>query len=176
MSNLWREDPRLKGRFHPEHPDDLQVVVHDGGRRVTKATPEMVWVTVTGLEEEGVFTGVVINQPNQLKTVGEGMKIKFVAPGGKILLMVTDKYLQERKDWKIVPCNKCGCKDLFDAPSDLIKVLFPNIPQGSSMQKFTTFCGVCGGVLVVVASAVAAKEMLEQEAQAAKKKWWQFWK
>jgi hypothetical protein len=35
MDSRWRDDPLLKGRFHPDFPDDLQVVVHDGGPRLT---------------------------------------------------------------------------------------------------------------------------------------------
>src|SRR5215471_14876033 len=31
----WREHPLLKSRFHPEFPDDLQVIVHDGGPRLS---------------------------------------------------------------------------------------------------------------------------------------------
>ncbi len=39
----WRSDPLLEGRFHPEYPDDLQVIVHDGGPRLTKNAPELMW-------------------------------------------------------------------------------------------------------------------------------------
>ncbi len=45
MPNDWREHPKLKGRFHPDHPDDLQVIAHDGGARITGNAPEAVWVT-----------------------------------------------------------------------------------------------------------------------------------
>jgi hypothetical protein len=57
----WRTHPKLKGRFLPEHPDDLQVIVHDGGPRVTDKRPEAVWVTITGCDGD-VFTGRVLNQ------------------------------------------------------------------------------------------------------------------
>jgi len=36
--------------------------------------------------------------------------------------------------------------ELFDAPTDLIRVIFPNISAESEMQMFTSFCGLCGGV------------------------------
>ena len=59
--------------------------------------------------------------------------------------MVTPKYLGERSEWAVSPCNKCGLRYLFDAPSDLIKVIFPNLPPGSDIKMFTSFCGLCGG-------------------------------
>src|SRR5262245_29603588 len=42
----WRNDPDLAGRFHPRHPDHLQVIVHDGEPRRTKRGPEGCWVNV----------------------------------------------------------------------------------------------------------------------------------
>jgi hypothetical protein len=48
-STPWRALPALAGKFHPEHPDDLPVIVHDGGPRITRARPEAVWVRVTGM-------------------------------------------------------------------------------------------------------------------------------
>src|SRR5688572_7385786 len=75
----WRTHPKLKGRFLPEHPDDLQVIVHDGGPRITDRSPEAVWVTVTGCDRD-VFIGRVLNQPTQLRTVQQGQQIRFVMP------------------------------------------------------------------------------------------------
>ncbi len=49
----WRNHPTLESRFHPEHPDDLEVLVHDGGPRMTDCRPELVWVTVTGYDVFG---------------------------------------------------------------------------------------------------------------------------
>lgn len=48
----WRTDPALSGRFHPDYPDDLQVIVHDGGPRFTEKPPELIWVTVTAKDEK----------------------------------------------------------------------------------------------------------------------------
>jgi predicted nucleic-acid-binding Zn-ribbon protein len=173
MTHPWRDDPRLKGRFHPQAPDDLQVLVHDGGPRLTDRSPELVWVTVTG-GSDNVFVGRVLNQPQQLNSVQQGVSIKFVATTGEHLLKVTDKYLAERPHWIIQPCSQCGLNELFDAPSDLIRVIFPNIPADSSMGMFTTFCGVCGGVQVVQDVNVATTDL--QAAEPKFKKWWQFWK
>lgn len=115
----------------------------------------------------------MLNQPHQLKSITQGSEIKFTAPAGDHLLMVTDKYLLERADWIIQPCDKCGLDELFDAPSDLMRVIFPGIPAGAKTQMFTSFCGLCGGVQVV---QDADAEFEDQSAQSQPKKWWQFWK
>jgi hypothetical protein len=149
----WREHPKFKGRFLPDHPDDLQVLVHDGGPRITQKRPELVWVTVTGMEG-GVLRGLVLNQPYHLQTVSRGSEIRFVVPeGSEHPIMVTEKYLRERASWVIHPCRKCGLSELFDAPSDLIRVVFPNTPPGAEMRMFTAFCPLCGGMQGVESSS-----------------------
>jgi hypothetical protein len=35
MKTPWRDYPPLIGKFHPEAPDDLQVLMHNGGYRFT---------------------------------------------------------------------------------------------------------------------------------------------
>jgi len=161
----WRTHPALQGKLHPGQPDDLQVIVHDGGPRITSARPEAVWVTVTG-QEGDVFSGKVLNVPHQLKTVRQGQAIRFVVDAGSDrAVMVTDKYLAERPRWKIVGCGKCGLGELFDAPSDLIRVTFPDLPADAQLDAFTAFCGLCGGVQTIEAAPSAR----------AKKAWWKFW-
>jgi len=153
----------------------LQVLVHDGGPRLTDRRPELVWVRVTGGEGD-VFTGTVLNQPHQLVPGARGSAIRFLVPaGGEHPLLVTEKYLRERPDWEVaIPCNRCGLTELLDAPSDLLRVVFPNLPRDAVMSSFTAFCGVCGGTLVVSHKGAGG------EAPAAgpppPKKWWQFWK
>lgn len=147
----WRSDPRLLGRFHPDYPDDVQVIVHDGGPRITDRRPEGVWVRVIGCEGE-VFRGQVLNQPYQLEKVKQGDIIKFIVPeSGPYPILVRDQYLKEREDWTIYPCDKCGLGELFDPPSELMKIVFPSVygREDMVMESFTAFCGVCGGVLVV---------------------------
>lgn len=168
----WRAHPKLRGRFHPEHPDDLQVVVHDGGPRITDRQPEAVWVTVTGCDGE-IFRGLVLNQPSQLHTVQQSQEIRFVAAAGsEHLVLVTDKYLRERPAWTIHPCQKCGFSELLDAPSDLMHVIFPNIPPGAVIQSFTSFCPLCGGVQAI---ELAEEAELAQQPEPQRKSWWRFW-
>ena len=69
--------------------------------------------------------------------------------GGEYPVLVTDKYLIERPSWTIHPGKKCGFSELFDAPSDLILVVFPNIPADDVMEAFTSFCPLCGGIQVL---------------------------
>jgi hypothetical protein len=61
MANEWRQHPLLKGRFLPDYPDDLQVIVHDGGPKITSNEPEIVWVTVTAMDGD-VFHGRVFQR------------------------------------------------------------------------------------------------------------------
>ena len=167
MANEWREHAMLKGRFLPDHPDDLQVIVHDGGPQCSRKEPEIVWVTVTGMDGD-LFRGRVGNQPYTLQTVHGGDEIKFLMPGDAPAafrelaarrlgihpppvmgwlapILVTDKYLRERGAWVIYPCRQCGLSELFDAPSDLIAVLFPHSPTDAERSEFTAPCPNCGG-------------------------------
>jgi hypothetical protein len=171
----WRGHPKLRGRFHPEAPDDLQVLVHDGGPRLTDRRPELVWVRVTGGEGD-VFTGTVLNQPHQLVSVAQGSAIRFLVPeGGEHPLLVTEKYLRERPDWEVaVPCNRCGLTELFDAPSDLRRAVFPHLPKDFVQVAFTAFCGACGGTLLVKHKGAGGDAPAPEPPP--RKKWWQFWK
>jgi len=145
----WRRHPMLVGKFHPEYPDDLQVVVHDGGPRLSSTTSELVWVRAVSATDDH-FEGKVLNRPTQLRSVHQDDLIHFVVPaGGEHPLMVRDKALAERSKWKVTACDRCGLTELFDAPSDLLAKLFPNMPEGSVPVSFTAICGMCGGVQVV---------------------------
>jgi hypothetical protein len=173
----WREHARLKSLFHPDHPDDLQVFVHDGGPRFSRLPAEAVWVTVRGMDGD-VFRGRVLNQPHNLTCVQQGSEIKFVvADGAEFPVMVTDKYLRERNSWVIHSCRKCGFSELFDAPSDFIRVVFPNQPAGAQMSMFTAFCPLCGGVQVVESRSdpSAGSEEHTPTPPARKRPWWRFW-
>src|SRR4051812_32721851 len=104
----WRSHPSLRGKLHPQHPDDLQVLIHDGGPRVTNRKPELVWVSITAFD--GVlFRGRVLNAPKQLQSVRQGQPIAFLTSNGTShAVMVTEKYLGEKPQWRIHPCANCG--------------------------------------------------------------------
>jgi len=169
----WREHPALQRRFHPEHADDLQVIVHDGGPRISDRKPELVWVTLTASHGE-VFTGKILNRPSQLQTVNQGDEIHFIVPkDGKQPLRVTRKYLRERPDWIIHPCKNCGLSELFDAPSELMKAIFTDLPDDAVMESFTVLCGMCGGFQLIQHKDAVLDEPLTEESH---RRWWQFWK
>lgn len=150
-SRPWQTDRLLKDRLHPDYPNDLQVIVHDGGPRLTTATPELMWVTVTGTSGRA-YRGKLLNEPHNLTSIKQGDEILFLATKADIEpFRVTSKYLEEREQWHVAPCSRCGMPELFDAPSDLIKVIFPDIPTSEDRQEtvFTTFCPLCGGIQFV---------------------------
>ena len=127
----------------------MQVIVHEGGPRLTTKQAELVWVRVTGKQGD-TYQGTLLIQPKQLPSLKPNDTILFMAGNtGNEAFMVTDKYLEERHDWHIGPCNKCGMPELFDAPSDLQAKLFPNVPEDAKMETFTSFCPLCGGVQIV---------------------------
>ncbi len=144
----WRVEPLLQGRFHPSYPDDLQVVVHEGGPRTSSTRPELIWVRVLA-GQNGQYQGTLLNQPHGLSSLSQGSIITFIMPSkGPQPLRATELYLKERSDWVITPCDKCGLTELFDPPSVLIPATF-QIPEGSTLEMFTTFCGMCGGTMHV---------------------------
>jgi hypothetical protein len=83
--------------------------------------------------------------------------------------MVRPKYLAERSAWTIHPCNQCGLSELFDAPSDLIKKVFPDLPAGQIPQMFTAFRGACGGAQV---AELAGGGEVPRSVAEPRKKWW----
>ncbi len=190
MSTRWRDDPDLAGRFHPNHPDDLQVVVHDGEPRRTKHALEACWVRATHVHgtmrcpiapenarppldatcveqrERTVYAGTLVNQPHGLTTVREGDTIRFVhVPGIPHPLMVTEAYLQERQQWAFTPCSGCGADQGLDPPTVMARTRFPDAPPGSAPIAFTAICS-CGGTMVLAT--------VESPPKAAKNPWWKF--
>lgn len=171
--STWHENPYLKNRFHPEYPDDIQVLIHDGGPRLSDHTPELVWVRVVR-ENPDHFVGILLNRPENITSVKQGDEIRFIAVADSPHpLLVTSKYLSERQNWTVEPCNKCGFAELFDAPSDLIHKIFPTAQESGEPMAFTTFCIFCGGVQIVAQNDLDDLDINEPVVE---KKWWQFWK
>jgi hypothetical protein len=173
----WRKHPRLKDLLLPDYPDDLQVLVHDGGPRIARNPPEAIWVRVVG-DEAGLFRGRILNQPHKLQTIKYGEEIRFmVAEGADFPIMVTAKYLAERKSWEIHPCEGCGFSELFDAPSDLLQVIFPDAPKDSEVEMFTSFCPLCGGVQGVESIGDSSRTADKSDGESSpKRSSWRFWR
>jgi hypothetical protein len=157
----WRRDPLLAEKFHPQFPDDIQALVHDGDPRRTRRGPELCWVRIQRVDRaptrrlaatdiepsRHVYIGELLNQPHTLQSVKRGERIKLISVHGLAYpLHVTDEYLREREDWTITPCTKCGMSECFDPPSVMVTVRFPDAPPNAEMTAFTSFCSHCGGV------------------------------
>jgi DNA-directed RNA polymerase subunit RPC12/RpoP len=172
----WRNDPALKGKLHPEYPDDIQVIIHEGGRRFAKHPAEGIWVRVTG-SKSGVYSGIILNTPVGLTNVRHGAAIKFVMPlVGEHPIMVTDKYLEERDHWVIHPCDKCGFAELYDAPSDFLRVAFPNKSQDEIQMWFSYKCVRCPNGFQLVENKDVPAVAKPSLSRLFKKKRWKFWK
>lgn len=161
--SVWRNDPDLADKFHPDYPDDVQVIVHEGSYRFTDAKPEVMWARIfaklgwthnTG-EEGYAYKAQLLNQPHQLKTVKLGDEILLVGHAGyQYTIRVTHEYITERDFYTIRPCDKCNLPELFDPISKLMEKVFPDMPKetedgGPVYPMFSSFCPVCGGVMVV---------------------------
>jgi hypothetical protein len=75
----WREDVGLRGRFHPQWPDDLQVLIDDGG-----GPGELCWLRIVEAADAGTYVGQLMHPPHALTTVKEGDRLRFaLAPGAR---------------------------------------------------------------------------------------------
>jgi len=146
----WRNDPLIKMRFPlADYPDDIQVLVHEGGPRKTKVKPELMYVRVTGRHSD-YFKGTILNVPTLLKTLKQGSVIIFkMNTGTKYPIRIFESFIRERKDWEITPCEKCGFTELFDPPSEIIMIKFPDMKPGESVEAMALFCDLCGGIQVI---------------------------
>jgi len=166
QTEAWHSHPKLKGRFRADHPNELLVIVHEGGPQLTQRRPEVVAVEVTGLDGD-VFTGTILHQPLQLQTLRLGQRIRFVVPtAARFPVLVTEKYLRERSLWRILPCKKCGFPELFDPPSELMRSRLANSQIGGVRASFKTACPLCGGPQTVLAKV----EHREPQATAGRKR------
>jgi len=146
----WRNDPLIKTRYPlADYPDDIQVLVHEGGRRKTKVQPELMYVRTTGRSGE-YFKGTIINEPALLRTLKKGSVIIYkIDTGTKYPIRVFETFIREKKDWEITPCEKCGFTELFDPPSEIIMIKFPDLKPGESIEAMALLCDLCGGLQTI---------------------------
>jgi hypothetical protein len=158
MSGLLGMDPSVyerlksKGRIHPELPDVIQVIVHDGVIGESDRRPILSWVRVTECDE-AVLSGTVISKDIHLRETKEGSHILFIVPDeGAYLLQITRRYILDRSLWRLLmPCKTCGLTELFNSPFELVGLSFPCLSPDELRQGFifTTRCGWCGGGMVI---------------------------
>ncbi|MEM6926361.1 MAG: hypothetical protein AAF602_05505 [Myxococcota bacterium] len=80
----WRTDPRLAGRFHPDYPDDVQVLVGGGGLPF-----EGVWMSLRQCDDTGC-TGALLNQPTKVPlSLGQPIRFRFADIGEAGLIAAT---------------------------------------------------------------------------------------
>lgn len=145
----WREDPRLKGRFHPEAPDDVQVYIHDGNPRFCRRIPEVAWVRVLA-SGRAAFRGQILTAPQGLLSVKQSSTIIFqVCKNTGLPFLVSKRYLEERREWHVKPCTHCGFSGLFEPPSELFEKAHRGAPEGMIPMASTAFCPLCGGVQMI---------------------------
>ena len=160
---IWHDDPDLKERFYSEYPDDLLVLVHEGSFRFTNTKPEAMWSRIIarmewdlrGGETIYAYKAILLNQPQNLKTLKVGQEILLVAHKAyQYPIRVTYDYLAERHQYDITPCNQCGLPELFDPIPKLIEHTFPDMNKQMGNKEFavpvfSSFCPVCRGVMIV---------------------------
>lgn len=152
MRTDWRTDPLLKGRFHKDAIDDIEVLVHDGHYGICKRPPERIWVRVNG-RRDGTWTGTLLNQPFNLQSVKLGSEIQFVATSRtQPLVHVTPKYLEERRTWTVGPCTKCGLTETFSPPSELLALSDAPAAARAQIKRLTAACPICEGMQTLVRS------------------------
>ena len=152
----WYRDPLLAGKFHPQHPDDIRAIVHDGDPRRTRRAPELCWVRILRVDAvasaagRNVYLGELLNAPHALTSVARGTRVKLMGvPGLPHPLQVTDAYLRERAAWTIAPCDRCGCTECFDPPSEVARFRSPDAPASAPAGSITATCAHCGGAQVL---------------------------
>lgn len=144
----WREHPILKKLSPPDYPDDVPAIIHEGFRAATR-TPEKVWIRISDMKDS-ILTGTLLNAPHQLPSLSQGKVYSFQLSGAGIPILVSESYLREIADWRFtIACKKCGNDVLFDNPSTIIRIAFPNMPEGSLMEAFSTFCPLCHDPIVL---------------------------
>lgn len=85
----WRGDPALRGKFHPQWPDDIQVLIDapDGGG----GAGEVCWLRVVAVDDPDarIYAGVLQHAPRALAHVQAGDRLRFtITPGARHPRMV----------------------------------------------------------------------------------------
>ncbi len=166
-SGQWRNHSKLKDLFHPESPDNLQVLLHDGDPALTGRKPELLWVRVMDVEGS-LFRAQVLDRPRQLMRVREGSLVRFMVPqGGRHPLQVRPGYWKERDQWVIEPCLGCGLTELLEAPNILAHHLCK--VKEESLSCFEVVCAVCGEIQRV-------SRLIQSSEPEVERGWWLFGK
>jgi hypothetical protein len=142
----WREDAKLKDKFHARHPDDLKVIFFFPEIRRAEA----MWVRIIGLDAEiGGYRGILLNQPQSAKEP----KVQSVVSVRSTVGVPEPVYVSPTMranwfDWRCV-CRGCGFDLLFETVEDMKKRLYTQLPPNTQMQMFTSRCLLCAETVVI---------------------------
>jgi hypothetical protein len=182
MAAPWHNDPLLVGKFHATYPNDVQVIMHDGGPRLSTIAPELMWVRLHGLASQSrasfrVYRGTLLGDAQRLPNLKAGaLVLVLTASGSPHPIRTTDAYIEDRARYDIRPCCGCGFSELFDPPMALGRRLHPEIPEGAKMANYATRCALCGGLQEVVAKEGGITIDPDLETTEPPQRWWTDWK
>jgi hypothetical protein len=143
---VWREDPKLKEKFHARHPDDLKAIFFFPEVRRAEA----MWVRLIGVDPEvGGYRGILLNQPQSAKEP----KVQSVVTVRSTIGVPEPVYISPvmKHNWGVWKCfcRGCGFDLLFESIDDIKKRAWSQLPPGTQLQTFTTRCLLCAETVVV---------------------------
>ncbi len=136
----WRKDPLLAGRFHPQHPNDLQVSFFLPAHRQV----EQMWVRLDGeVPALHAWGGTLLNTSHLDPALTQGTRVAVRgAKGAEAPLWVSEVMAKNLERWDAT-CSACGFDLVLEPVEALLARQFPGLPEGSVMEAFTTRCAMC---------------------------------
>lgn len=151
----WRSDPALRGRFHPQCPDDLEgLLFFPLARQV-----ERVWIRLESVDAAiGGYAGQLLNTPHAppaqhgsvALAAGKPVGLR-VTPGSKDPIVIPPDVRANLLAFRGA-CEACGWDLLLEAAESVWRRQFPDAPAGASPVAFTTRCAMCGGTQALEAT------------------------
>ncbi len=142
----WRTNPVLRGRFHPEHPDDIEA----NFLQLRQRTIERMWGQLHAPIEDLGFVGKLLNSSQLVPDLASGVDV-LVRPSTSHppLVFVPVVAAENLRDWSST-CGVCGFELVLIPMQELIRMQFPNAPPNSLPERFTTRCAMCESAMQVV--------------------------
>jgi hypothetical protein len=171
VSSEWEQIPYLANKLHPINRNQVQVCIHDGGpvpavcvvrpqknARIEEVAiassnhfkmPQLLWAEIVGRRGR-IFEARLLQDPIIVRQIQKDSHFLFqIKPDSPWPFLVTEKYLADRVNWTISPCNKCGFSELFDPPSQLIQSYLPGV-KVSAVDGFSWQCPAdCSGFIMI---------------------------
>jgi len=144
----WREDPALRGRFHEELEDDIEVLFVLLAHR----TLERMWVRLHGVSDFG-YRGRLLNTSHVEGSLESGSEVlvrlhRGAKDGEPALIWVPPVAEENLRSWRS-QCRECGFDLVLRSVDELAKQQFPGAPPGAVPEMFTRRCLLCQGTMTV---------------------------